>query len=90
MLDVNSNPHNPIIGVRSFGSDPANVTKMGMSLINGFKAAGIVSVVKHFPGHGDTSEDSHYNVPVVKADYAQLQKCIWLRLPKPCARACPA
>ena len=74
VLDVNSNPHNPIIGVRSFGSAPANVTKMGMSLINGFKAAGIVSVVKHFPGHGDTSEDSHYNVPVVKADYAQLQK----------------
>lgn len=74
VLDVNSNPHNPIIGVRSFGSDPANVTKMGMSLVNGFKAAGIVSVVKHFPGHGDTSEDSHYDVPVVKADYAQLQK----------------
>ncbi len=74
VLDVNSNPHNPIIGVRSFGSDPANVTKMGISLMNGFKAAGILSVVKHFPGHGDTSVDSHYQVPVVKASYEQLEQ----------------
>lgn len=74
VLDVNSNPHNPIIGVRSFGADPANVTKMGLALINGFEAAGVISIVKHFPGHGDTSEDSHYNVPVVKADYARLRK----------------
>ncbi len=74
VLDVNSNPNNPIIGVRSFGSDPANVTKMGLSLMNGFKAAGIISVVKHFPGHGDTSTDSHYGVPIVKDSYEQLQK----------------
>ena len=74
VLDVNSNPNNPIIGVRSFGSDPQNVTKMGISLMNGFKAAGIISVVKHFPGHGDTSADSHYKVPVVKAGYEELQK----------------
>ncbi|MBQ7907887.1 MAG: glycoside hydrolase family 3 C-terminal domain-containing protein [Elusimicrobiaceae bacterium] len=74
VLDVNSNPHNPIIGVRSFGSDPANVTKMGLSLMNGFKAAGIVSVVKHFPGHGDTSVDSHYQVPIVKASYQELEQ----------------
>ena len=74
VLDVNSNPHNPIIGVRSFGSDPANVTKMGISLLNGFKAAGIVSVIKHFPGHGDTSTDSHYEVPVVKASEQELQR----------------
>ena len=71
VLDVNSNPHNPIIGVRSFGSDPASVTRMGGALI---KAADIVSVVKHFPGHGDTSADSHYDVPVVRASYSQLQK----------------
>ena len=74
VLDVNSNPHNPIIGVRSFGSDPASVTRMGGALINGFKAADIVSVVKHFPGHGDASADSHYDVPVVRASYSQLQK----------------
>lgn len=74
VLDVNSNPNNPIIGVRSFGSDPKNVTRMGMSLINGFQAAGILSVVKHFPGHGDTSQDSHFDVPVVKASYRELSK----------------
>ena len=74
VLDVNSNPHNPIIGVRSFGSDPANVTKMGLSLMNGFKAAGIISVVKHFPGHGNTTVDSHYKVPVVHDDVATLEK----------------
>ena len=74
VLDVNSNPNNPIIGVRSFGSDPANVTRMGMSLIHGFQAAGILSIVKHFPGHGDTSLDSHYQTPVVNASYEQLQK----------------
>ena len=74
VLDVNSNPNNPIIGVRSFGSDPANVTKMGLSLMNGFKAAGIVSVVKHFPGHGDTSVDSHYQVPTVQASDKELRQ----------------
>lgn len=74
VLDVNSNPNNPIIGVRSFGSDPKNVTKMGLSLMNGFKAAGVISVVKHFPGHGDTSEDSHYKVPVVRDSFKQLKK----------------
>ena len=74
VLDVNSNPNNPIIGVRSFGSDPSNVIKMGLSLINGFKASGIISVVKHFPGHGDTSKDSHYDVPVVKETYDRLKK----------------
>lgn len=74
VLDVNSNPHNPIIGVRSFGSDPTSVTRMGGALIHGFQAAGILSVVKHFPGHGDTAQDSHYNVPVVKAPYEQLKR----------------
>lgn len=74
VLDVNNNPRNPIIGVRSFGSDPANVTRMGLALMNGFKAAGIVSVIKHFPGHGDTNVDSHYQVPIVKTPYKELQK----------------
>lgn len=74
VLDVNNNPDNPIIGVRSFGTDPADVTKMGIALINGFKAAGIMSIVKHFPGHGDTAQDSHYAVPVVKASAEQMQK----------------
>lgn len=74
VLDVNSNPRNPIIGVRSFGSDPQTVTKMGMALISGFKAAGILPIVKHFPGHGDTAIDSHYSVPVVNANKAELKR----------------
>lgn len=74
VLDVNNNPDNPIIGVRSFGADPTDVTKMGLALINGFKAAGVMSIVKHFPGHGDTAQDSHYAVPVVKASAKQMQK----------------
>ena len=74
VLDVNSNPRNPIIGVRSFGGDVSTVTKMGMALMNGFKAAGIISIVKHFPGHGDTEIDSHYAVPVVTANRAELNR----------------
>ncbi len=74
VLDVNSNPNNPIIGVRSFGSDVGNVTKMGLALMDGFQAAGVGSVVKHFPGHGDTSLDSHVAVPVVKADKTEMEK----------------
>lgn len=74
VLDVNSNPRNPIIGVRSFGGDVATVTKMGMALMNGFRAAGIIPIVKHFPGHGDTEMDSHYAVPVVTADEAELNR----------------
>lgn len=74
VLDVNSNPHNPIIGVRSFGSDPDEVSRMGIAMMDGFKAAGIVSVVKHYPGHGDTQSDSHFEVPVVKADKKTLRE----------------
>ena len=74
VLDVNSNPRNPIIGVRSFGGDVSTVTKMGMALMNGFRAAGIIPIVKHFPGHGDTEIDSHYAVPVVTADKAELNQ----------------
>lgn len=74
VLDVNSNPRNPIIGVRSFGGDVSTVTKMGMALMNGFKAAGIIPIVKHFPGHGDTEIDSHYAVPVVTASRKELDR----------------
>lgn len=73
VLDVNNNPNNPIIGVRSFGSNPSEVTTQGLALMNGFKAAGILSVIKHFPGHGDTSVDSHYQVPVVRVSGQDLR-----------------
>ncbi len=64
-LDINSNPLNPIIGVRSFGGTPEIVAKMGGAFIHGSHEGGIGSAAKHFPGHGDTDTDSHRALPVV-------------------------
>lgn len=64
-VDVNSNSKNPIIGVRSYGSDPARVAAMGAAQIRGYLAGGVLPVAKHFPGHGDTAVDSHVGLPVV-------------------------
>lgn len=65
VLDVDSNPTNPIIGDRSFGSDPIQVGRIGMSWTQGLRAGGIIPCAKHFPGHGDTGMDSHLDLPVV-------------------------
>jgi beta-N-acetylhexosaminidase len=64
-LDVNNNPLNPVIGVRSYGEDPAQVAKLGTAAISGYREGGIVAVAKHFPGHGDTAADSHHEMPLV-------------------------
>ncbi len=64
-LDVNNNPHNPVIGVRSYGEDPRRVAELGFAAIRGYKEGGIVAVAKHFPGHGDTAVDSHHALPLV-------------------------
>ncbi|MDO6491458.1 MULTISPECIES: glycoside hydrolase family 3 N-terminal domain-containing protein [unclassified Cellulophaga] len=64
-IDINTNPLNPIIGNRSFGEDKRNVAKKGIAFVNGFEKAGILSSGKHFPGHGDTSTDSHKTLPVI-------------------------
>ncbi|WP_256760065.1 beta-N-acetylhexosaminidase [Cohnella sp. WQ 127256] len=64
-LDVNNNPQNPVIGVRSYGEDPSHVAKLGTAAIDGYREGGIVAVAKHFPGHGDTAVDSHHEVPLV-------------------------
>ncbi|OON72531.1 glycoside hydrolase family 3 protein [Streptomyces tsukubensis] len=65
--DVNINPANPVIGVRSFGSDPAAVSRMVSAQVRGYQeGAGIAAAVKHFPGHGDTATDSHYGFPVIE------------------------
>jgi beta-N-acetylhexosaminidase len=61
--DVNVNPANPVIGVRSFGSDPALVAKFAAAEVDGYQAAGVIATAKHFPGHGDTDTDSHTGVP---------------------------
>jgi beta-N-acetylhexosaminidase len=64
--DVNSDPSNPVIGVRSFGADPALVGRHVASFVKGLQAAGVGACLKHFPGHGDTDVDSHLDLPVVR------------------------
>lgn len=71
--DVNSNPANPVIGVRSFGADPARVAVHAAAWIEGLQAAGVAACAKHFPGHGDTRQDSHVALPVVSADLETLR-----------------
>ncbi|WP_159451255.1 beta-N-acetylhexosaminidase [Demequina sp. NBRC 110054] len=67
-VDVNSNPLNPVIGVRSFGSDPTEVGAHGAAWIRGVQSTGVAACAKHFPGHGDTAQDSHVSLPTVTAD----------------------
>ncbi|KQO94463.1 beta-N-acetylhexosaminidase [Leifsonia sp. Leaf264] len=71
--DVNSNPDNPVIGVRSFGSDPAAVARHVGAWVRGHEGAGIAVSAKHFPGHGDTAQDSHLALPVIDADLETLR-----------------
>lgn len=72
VLDVNSNPDNPVIGIRSFGSDPALVARMGVAYVEGLQSAGVSAVAKHFPGHGDTNADSHFATPILQHDKNRL------------------
>ncbi len=68
VLDVNSNPDNPVIGRRSFGATPQEVTEAARPFLHAMQAEGVMGCLKHFPGHGDTSVDSHYGLPVVDVD----------------------
>lgn len=72
VADVNVNPANPVIGVRSAGADPALVSSMVSAQITGYHAGGVATVAKHFPGHGDTAVDSHFGLPEVTHTRAQL------------------
>ena len=72
VLDVNSNPNNPIIGKRSFSTDPTMAYKMGNAFAEGLAESHVTAVYKHFPGHGDTSVDSHVNLPIVNKTRAEL------------------
>jgi len=72
--DVNINPDNPVIGVRSFGDDPSRVAEMMAAQIRGYRAAGILSTAKTFPGHGAASVDSHLGLPVIAIDRATLER----------------
>ena len=66
VVDINTNPKNPIIGNRSFGESKENVTNKSIAYMNGLKSQNILSTAKHFPGHGDTSTDSHKTLPIIK------------------------
>ncbi|NIJ45413.1 beta-glucosidase-like glycosyl hydrolase/CubicO group peptidase (beta-lactamase class C family) [Wenyingzhuangia heitensis] len=72
VVDINTNPLNPIIGNRSFGESKENVTKKSIAFIEGMQSVGVLANAKHFPGHGDTSSDSHKTLPVVHFNLARL------------------
>ena len=74
VLDVNNNPSNPVINIRSFSSDADIVTRLGAGYIAGLKNSGIITTSKHFPGHGDTNVDSHSGLPLIDKSYDELKK----------------
>jgi len=72
VVDVNNNPNNPVIGYRSFGEDKYKVARFGVAYMKGMQDAGIMACAKHFPGHGDTEVDSHYDLPVISKSLPSL------------------
>ena len=72
VVDVNNNPRNPIINIRSFGENPTSVGEFAQAYVKGTQENGILATAKHFPGHGDTSVDSHLELPVINFDRARL------------------
>ncbi|RZS89979.1 beta-N-acetylhexosaminidase [Motilibacter rhizosphaerae] len=73
-VDVNSDPRNPVIGVRSFGADPDLVARHGVELVLGLQESGVAAAAKHFPGHGATVADSHLALPVIDADEEEFRR----------------
>ena len=74
VLDVHSNPDNPVIGDRSLSTDPKQVAALGWAIIEGLREGGVIACGKHFPGHGDTAQDSHLELPVVEKNIAALKE----------------
>ena len=72
VVDINTNPENPIIGNRSFGENKVNVTQKAIAFTQGMQSEGVLANAKHFPGHGDTASDSHHTLPVLNFDMARL------------------
>lgn len=73
-IDVHTNPQNPIIGTRSYGENPQEVARQGIAYARGLEANGVMAVAKHFPGHGDTSEDSHKTLPTITHNSERLEQ----------------
>jgi beta-N-acetylhexosaminidase len=74
VVDVDTNPKNPVIGDRSFGADPERVGRLGAALIEGLQGGGVAACAKHFPGHGDTDLDSHLELPIVTHPLSRLDE----------------
>jgi beta-N-acetylhexosaminidase len=74
VLDVDTNPQNPVIGDRSFGASAERVTELGLALAEGLQSAGVAACAKHFPGHGDTEQDSHLELPKLRHDLERLER----------------
>ncbi|MCG8374480.1 MAG: glycoside hydrolase family 3 protein, partial [Balneolales bacterium] len=72
VLDVNNNPENPVINIRSFSADPGMVSEFGIAFMQGVQSEGVISTAKHFPGHGDTDTDSHFDLPILDHDFNRL------------------
>jgi len=74
VVDVNNNPDNPVINIRSFGEDPSLVSRLSAAFIRGAKKGGALTTAKHFPGHGDTATDTHIGLAVVPSTMERLEK----------------
>jgi len=74
VVDVDSNPNNPVIGRRALHRDPAEVARLGVALMEGLESGGVTACPKHFPGHGDTDTDSHHTLPVLPHDLERLEQ----------------
>ncbi len=73
-MDINTNPENPVIGIRAYGEDPQLVARKGIMYSQGLESGKVLSTAKHFPGHGDTSTDSHHTLPVINHNWERLKK----------------
>lgn len=78
VADVNTNPDNPIIGTRAFSSDPQTARELVASMADGLRQQGVIPVYKHFPGHGDTAEDSHVGLAVTHKTLDEMARCEWI------------
>lgn len=78
VADVNTNPNNPIIGTRAFSPDPKTAAAMASAFADGLNRRGVIAVYKHFPGHGDTNQDSHHTLAVSYKTELQMRLCEWL------------
>lgn len=78
VADVNTNPDNPVIGTRAFSSDPETAAALASAMAQGLREKGILAVFKHFPGHGDTAEDSHSGIAVTYKTQEEMDACEWL------------